>query len=66
MRYGYWWIEALLGVVLIAAPYVAHFTALRAALYTDVIVGAVLVIWALVGYLTLGEDGARRPHPTHA
>jgi hypothetical protein len=66
MRYGYWWIEALLGVVLIAAPYLGHFTGLRAALYTDVLVGAVLVIWALVGYLTLGEQGSHGAQPTRA
>jgi hypothetical protein len=28
MRYGYWWIEALLGVALIVAPFVGKFTEL--------------------------------------
>lgn len=65
MRYGYWWIEALLGVILIVAPFVERFTELRAALYTDVIVGIVLLVWALVGYWSMGEK-AQRMYPTHA
>jgi len=65
MRYGYWWIEALLGVILIVAPFVERFTELRAALYTDVIVGILLLVWALVGYWSMGEK-AQRMHPTHA
>jgi drug/metabolite transporter (DMT)-like permease len=55
MRYGYWWIEALLGVILIVAPFVGKFTALHPASYTDLIVGVLLVVWALVGYSYLGE-----------
>ncbi len=66
MRYGYWWIEGMLGVLLIIAPFAGRFTELRAALYTDVILGILLVIWALVGYLTVGEMKAQGPHPTHA
>jgi uncharacterized membrane protein len=56
MRYGYWWTEALLGVVLIVAPFVGKFTALHPASYTDVVVGVLLVAWALVGYRLLGES----------
>jgi drug/metabolite transporter (DMT)-like permease len=59
MRYGYWWIEALLGGVLIAAPFVGKFTALHPASYTDVVVGVLLVAWALVGYWLLGETNPR-------
>ena len=55
MRYGYWWIEALLGVVLIVAPVVGRFTGLHPASYTDVIVGILLLVWDLVGYSYLGE-----------
>jgi len=49
MRYAYWWIEALLGVVLIVAPFVGKFTGLHPASYTDVAIGVLLVVWALVG-----------------
>ena len=65
MRYGYWWIEALLGVILIVAPFAGKFTELRPASYTDVIVGALLVVWALVGYSYLGH-GTPETHPSRA
>jgi SPW repeat-containing protein len=65
MRYGYWWIEALLGVVLIVAPFVGKFTALHPASYTDVIVGILLLVWALVGYSYLGEKTSGM-HPGRA
>ncbi len=55
MRYGYWWIEALLGIVLIIAPFVGKFAAFHKASYTDVVVGILLVVWALIGYRFLGE-----------
>ena len=58
MRYGYWWIEALLGVVLIGAPFVGKFTELHPASYTDVAIGVLLVVWALVGYWFLGGEGS--------
>lgn len=54
MRYGYWWIEALLGAALIGAPFVGKFTAFHPASYTDVVIGVLLVVWALVGYWFLG------------
>ncbi len=66
MRYGYWWIEALLGVVLIIAPFAGKFTELRTAAYTDVIVGALLLVWAVVGYWYIGEMKAQGADPTHA
>ncbi len=49
MRNGYWWIEATIGVLLIVAPFIERFTQVRAALYTDVILGILLWIWAAVG-----------------
>lgn len=58
MRYGYWWIEALLGVTLIVAPFVGKFTELHPASYTDVVIGVLLVVWALVGYRFLGATGS--------
>lgn len=67
MRYGYWWIEALLGVALIVAPFAGKFTELHTASYTDVIVGALLLVWALVGYWYLGEKSSgMHPNPTRA
>lgn len=63
MRYGYWWVEALLGLVLVIAPFAEKFTEIRAAAYTDVIVGALLLVWALVGYWRLGEH-IPGMHPT--
>ena len=50
MKYAYWCIEALLGVALVVAPIVERFTAFHRASYTDVILGAALIVWALVGY----------------
>ncbi len=58
MRYGYWWIEGLLGAALIVAPFVGRFTELHPASYTDVVIGVLLVVWALVGYRFLGEKGS--------
>ncbi len=55
MRYGYWWIEALVGVLLIISPVVVKFTELWAAAYADVVLGLAVVIWALVGYWSMGE-----------
>ncbi len=49
MRHGYWWIEATIGVLLILAPFIERFTQVRPALYTDVVLGIVLWIWAAVG-----------------
>jgi len=65
MRYGYWWIEVLLGAVLIVAPFVGKFTGLHPASYTDVIVGALIVVWAIVGYWYLGEKTSG-VHSSHA
>jgi hypothetical protein len=65
MQYGYWWIEALLGVVLILAPFVGKFTGMHPASYTDVIVGILLLVWALVGYAYMGETSSGM-HPGRA
>ncbi len=58
MRYWYW-IQGLLGVALILSPYVGRFAADRPALYTDVIIGVLLVIVALAGFLTAAGSRAR-------
>ncbi len=65
MRYGYWWIEVLLGAVFIVAPFAGKFSELYPASYTDVIVGVLLVVWALVGYRYLGEKTSG-VHSSHA
>jgi len=65
MRYGYW-IDAVLGVILIVAPYVGRFAQDRAALYTEVVVGILLLTWALIGYVNPGSHQAHGAHPTHA
>jgi hypothetical protein len=66
MRYGYWWIEGLLGVALVAAPFVGKFTMLHREAYTDVIAGILLVVWALVGYWYVGGVKSQGVRPTHA
>jgi len=55
MRYGYWWIEGLLGVVLILAPFVGRFSSIHPASYTDVIVGILLVVLAIASMQILGK-----------
>jgi hypothetical protein len=49
MRYGYW-IDAILGLVLIVSPYVGRFTQDHTAFYADMAVGMLLVLWAIVSY----------------
>jgi hypothetical protein len=66
MRYGYWWIEALVGVYLILAPFAEKFAQVKAPTYTDVIAGILLVVWALVGYHFLGEWQAQETKPTRS
>jgi hypothetical protein len=63
---GYWWIEGLLGVALVVAPFVGKFTMLHREAYTDVIAGVLLVVWALVGYWFMGGMQSRGGRPTHA
>ena len=55
MRYTLWLIEALLGAVLIAAPFVGRFSSIHPASYTDVVVGVLLVVLAIVSMQILGE-----------
>ncbi len=66
MRHGYWWIQLLLGVVLIVAPVAERFTKVHPAAYTDLGVGAVIVVWALIGYWLMGGMPPERRHRTHA
>ncbi len=56
MRYAYWCVEALLGVALVVAPVVERFTSLHPASYTDVILGAAIIVWALIGYDRMNHD----------
>jgi hypothetical protein len=63
MRNGYWWVEALLGLLLIAAPFLWRFTPLRVATYTDVILGVVVIVWAVVGYRLIGEVKSPETRP---
>lgn len=50
MRRGYWLIEALIGAVLVIAPFVERFTQQHAALFTDLLLGILVMFWAAVGY----------------
>lgn len=66
MRNGYWWIEGMLGVGMILAPFVERFSELKAPTYTDVVLGVVVVAWALVGYWSMGEVKPQGVRTTHA
>ena len=63
---GYWWLEALWGALLIIAPFVEKFSEIRAAEYTSVILGLVVLIWAIVGYLYMDQDKSRGMRTSHA
>jgi len=63
MRYGYW-IDAILGLILIVSPYVGKFAQDHTALYVNVVVGILLVVWAIVSCLNPGQkmEGMRHSH----
>jgi SPW repeat-containing protein len=63
---GYWWLEALWGVLLIIAPFVEKFSNVRAASYTSVILGIVVLIWAIVGYTCMNRDKSQGMRTSHA
>ncbi len=65
MRYGYL-VDLVLGVILIASPYVGNFTQDHAALYTNVAVGVLLGLWGIVTYLNAGGAGAPKSLPRHS
>ncbi len=50
MRRGYWLVEALIGALLVLAPFVERFTHQHAPLFTDVLLGIVVMFLAAVGY----------------
>lgn len=56
MRYAYWCVQGLLGVALVVAPVVEKFTSFHRASYTDVLLGAAIIVWALVGYDRMHHD----------
>ncbi len=66
MRSGYWWIEALLGLLLIVAPFMWRITEFRAATYSDVILGILVIAWAVVGYRLIGDWVSRDTRPSGA
>lgn len=55
MRYSYDWVAVLLGAILIVSSDVGRFVQDHTALYTNVVVGIVLMVWPLVSYL--GREG---------
>jgi hypothetical protein len=52
------WINALIGVWLIIAPFILGYTAIVAAMWNDIIVGLVVVVFEVWAALTIG-----RHHP---
>ncbi|HSB80944.1 MAG TPA: SPW repeat protein [Candidatus Methylomirabilis sp.] len=50
MRSWYWVIEAVIGALLLIAPFVEGFTQQRMARFTDVFLGILVMFWASVGY----------------
>ena len=63
---GYWWVEAMLGVVAILAPFAAHVSGRPLPTLTDVIAGILLLGWACFGAWHLGYEAFRRPPQTRA
>ncbi len=67
MRGGFW-IESLLALVLVVAPFLGGFAQDRAATYTDLVVGILLDAWAIVDSVNSGGPEIRRnparPGPT--
>jgi hypothetical protein len=63
MRYGYWF-DAVMGLILIATPYVGRFAQDRTALTVDWLVGLALVGWAIASSWTFSRQTARRTHAT--
>ncbi len=71
MRYGYFWIEGVVGVLLIISPFAEGFYRLStSAAWTNVILGILLLIWSAIGYFwhnsELHDMGAQEPHPARA
>jgi hypothetical protein len=63
-QYGYWWVEAMLGVALILAPFAEHLPRRSTPTLTDVIAGIVLVGWAMFGAWQFGDEPSREPART--
>ncbi len=58
--------DVVLGLVLVAAPFVERVARDRPALYTDVGMGALLLAWAIAGHLTPGGLKPQGMHSTYA
>ena len=63
---SYWWLEALWGVLLIIAPFAEKFWEVRAAAYTSVILGILVLVWAIVGYMYMSHDKSHGMRASHA
>ncbi len=71
MRYGYFWMESVVGVLLIISPFVEGFYRLSTeAAWTNVVLGILLLIWSAIGYFwhtsELHDMGGQEPHPARA
>ena len=63
MRYGYR-VDEVLGVILIVAPYGGNFMQDHTAAYTEVIIGILLLVWAVANYLTPGRQRGQGVRPS--
>ena len=61
---GYWWVEAMMGVALILAPFAEHLPRRSTPTLTDVISGIAPVGWAMVGAWQVGDEASREPPQT--
>jgi 4-amino-4-deoxy-L-arabinose transferase-like glycosyltransferase len=62
-QYGYWWVEAMLGVAAIFAPFAARLSGRPIPTLTDVLAGILLLGWAGFGAWRLGYEALRQPSP---
>ena len=61
LRYlGYWWVEAMLGVMAIFTPFAVHMSSRPIPTLTDVLAGILLLGWAFFGAWHLGYAAHRR------
>ncbi len=70
MRYGYFWMESVIGVLLIISPFVEGFYRVSlSAGWTNLVLGILLLIWSAVGYFwhasEIRDVASHEPHPAH-